>query len=281
MAEHSPQITYNLETDSLEINSQLDEDIKISARQQIIAEALAREPGVEAEVENGTVNTRIEVLKLMADAFKNKKDAEIASIINRMESLVFADPFSSDRVISLRDWFDRAAKGYIFPSFQRYINAGISDDVAKETLTAMARSFGSELEKRAISDYSGYYGKHTTWSFDLGLAPAKFGLDKLEETPEFYVETTGEVAWNNLKLTTLGDCACWGALGEDRGHIPLRSDRLQLYHLNAHNWDYARQSLSMVLGVGVLARHAAQYEGQEDIFAGVEWTEPREIPKSW
>jgi hypothetical protein len=45
-----------------------------------------------------------------------------------------------------------------------------------------------------------------------------------------------------------------------------------------HNIDFPQQSLSLLMGVGVLAYHASQYEGRENIIADATWGESRIRP---
>ena len=193
---------------------------------------------------------------------------------------MFADRKDIDRVMGLSSWFDRGARASIFPKFQRWLNSGNLDDetVARETFEAMATPFGDEYVNKARSDYQDWAGGHSAWSFAIAAVPATFGLERVERTDETYTETRGQVKWANLNMRTLGDCACWGVTGEKRSHILVESGKKELYPMIPHNWDYARQSLSLVLGIGVLARCASRYQGQEDIFADADWEAPRTIP---
>ena len=93
-----------------------------------------------------------------------------------------------------------------------------------------------------------------------------------------HIEETGQVVWKNLTISTLGECACWGSLGSARENVLIKNTSKRLYELDPHNVDFARQSLGLLIGVGILAHYAVQYAGSEDITADATWQEPRLYP---
>ncbi len=101
----------------------------------------------------------------------------------------------------------------------------------------------------------------------------EFGFSGQDETDKSVTYKHGTGQWSWLDLTTIGNCACWGVSGDDRQRIllPGVNENQRLYDMQPHNVDFARQSLSLVLGVGTLAYAAAHYEGDEDIYANIEW----------
>ena len=111
-------------------------------------------------------------------------------------------------------------------------------------------------------------------NFRLVVRREEFHVDKREETPHATSTREGKVNWRWLDMTTFGDCACWGVVWEERAHMIVVPTTLRLYEMTPHNIDSARQSLSLMLGLGALVHYAAKYEGREDIFADAEWDLP-------
>ena len=101
----------------------------------------------------------------------------------------------------------------------------------------------------------------------------EFRFSSIEDTGEEGIVRNGKVRWNWIDISTIGSCACWGPAGEERSRMLLHSPITRLYNMDPHNVDFAMQSLSLVLGMAVLADEASRYEGEEDIFADAEVTE--------
>ena len=99
----------------------------------------------------------------------------------------------------------------------------------------------------------------------------QFGVHVYDDSGESRTNEYVEVAWNWMDLSTIGDCACWGVAGDDRGWVDISPETNRLYEMGPHNVDYALQSLSLVLGAATLAFATAQYEGKEDILANAKW----------
>ena len=234
---------------------------------------------------NGVVSITVDVEKRFRDSFHNRGDPDISAFLRQLNSILPFHPEDSvDRVYSLDFLHELGATGVINHHFQRWLNAGgLTEDVARHSAIAMTLPFGNDITGRAKKGFD-YFGDDngqmaTAYSSRIVAANEEFKLWKSEDTEDAHVEQAGKVVWRNLNISTLGDCACWGATGEEREHVRAQPPTKRLYEMTPHNVDYARASLSLVLGIGALTYHATQYDGQEDVLAHVEWGEPREYPR--
>lgn len=283
MSEVRPNFTYDGESDILHINSTLDEEPAVATKQLEGVGQLESLGGVMIEQQANQVNVDIEIVKSLGKYFNNYGDTALTEAIRNINAILFSDPQGmTDRVVGMTSWHYIGAHASIFPQFQRWLNSSqLSDEEVRQAIIAMTLPFGEDQTQKAKDDFTDLgRGGYTAWSYRVAVRSETFGLHKQEETDDSFVVTDGRVAWNSIDLSTLGDCACWGPTGEERNRIHLRPDSSKLYDLSPHNWDFARQSLSLVLGLGSLAYHASRHEGREDIFADVEWQEPRIYPKS-
>jgi hypothetical protein len=243
--------------------------------------------GISVEEENGVASVSVDVRKSLGKSFNffETDDSEITDFLADINGIVPVLPLDSvDRVLALRYVSERGADGAVNQQFQRWLNAQrVTEDVARQCVSAMSMPYGETEEEKAKKEFEFRSGdgfaQVNTFTYKLNVATGDFGLYRLEDTEEGHEETEGKVAWSWFHIATLGSCACWGVPGDDREHVELRSDTKALYEMEPHNVDSARQSLSLILGVGALAHHAALYEGTEDVFAKTEWGVPRLYPK--
>jgi len=294
MSETRSQFTYSPEG-ILDITTGLDEEFGGDTTPEIVTamtkhrqehlESLNSEPGITVEEANGIANIKVEIAKRFDDNFNNQGGSDITDFLSHLYQILPMYPQDLiDRVVSLEFLGERGATGVINQHFQRWLNVqGITEDVARHSVLAMASPFGKDKIQQAKKDFrysSGDWGENTnSWHFTVNANKEKFGVVNTEDTPEAHLEIEGEVEWRWVNMKTLGDCACWGVAGEDRMRLRTRLDTRKLYEMHPHNVDYARQSLSLVLGMGALTYYAAQYKGNEDIFAETRWKEPRIYPK--
>lgn len=186
-----------------------------------------------------------------------------------------------DHIFGIDYLSNRGAYGVVFPHFQRWLSKGLDEETAQACINAMALPFGAEGKKQVkkyysyrtdgVNTFAGIIG----FSFSVASRRDEFGISGYDESGETVTYKDGQVAWNWIDLSTIGDCACWGAAADQRASVNLYSGSSRLYPIEPHNVDIAIQSLSLVLGAASLAYRAAQYQGNEDIFAEAEWQESR------
>ena len=284
MPEPTPQITYSPEG-ILELRKTFDEETKDrSAAFSAHIEQLDSLPGYDVIEGNlGTV-VSVEVGEVLHDTGEpNLQSQSAETLINNLK--VFTDfvgyEDSDEHVFSLDVWHNSGAVGVIFPQFQRWLNAVLNEDTARTCINSMAYPFGSAARKQAEKDFSyrtdGESAAAGLGGFTFGVISRreKFGISTYDETDEEPIHKEGEVAWNWVDLSTIGSCACWGVIGEERERVYIGPESSRLYEMSPHNIDFATQSLSLVLGAATLAYEAARYPGREDILASAEWAEPR------
>lgn len=298
MSESRAQFTYSPEG-VLQFTSGLDEGldfddlapenlnliIRTKQDRQEQLDILGAESGIKVDESKGIANINIEVVQRFEHSFDNEGDPDILRFFMHLNRILpsYAEDLT-DRVVNLNSITERGINGVINHQFQRWLNAhGVNETVARESALAMAIPFGADVQKKTKKDFH-YFQDADLEYFDafgsrLAVKPEKFGLIKYEDTDTLTLESTGEVTWRNMDISTLGDCACWGAAYADRQRIFLNNDTKAIYDMYTHNIDFARQSLSLILGVGALAYHASKYEGQEDILVDSEWDQPKFFPK--
>lgn len=295
MSEVVPQLTFDSDMtlrivtglnegffDSPNATSELKERLVASRRE--VLETLAVEPGIVVDEVGGVAAIEIEIENRFRDSFNNQGDPDISEFLSQIDNLLpFYPEDSIDRVVSFGGITNRGSIAAINHHFQRWLNLpGLTEESARHSTMAMALPFGADYAKGIKKDFR--YSAGDTFenasakSSRIDVRNGTFGLLKLEEAPEANLEIDGEVDWRWLDMGTVGDCACWGVPGEERFELYVNEDSKRLYDMTPHNVDYARQSLSLLLGVGALAHFASQYDGQENIYANAEWKEPRSYP---
>jgi|GEM_PF-1286093 len=292
-----PQFTFNPEG-VLKITTGLNEGFEHSTyTPELIEKAVEKrrehlahldeENGISVEEDGGFASVSVDVRDRFSKSFNffESDDSNITDFLTGINNIVPLYPLDSiDRVLGLRYVSERGAEGVVNQHFQRWLNTQeVTEDIARQCVNAMALPYGEPEEKKAKKEFrfrSGEgFAQINTLTYKLNVQTEEFGICKSEETDEEHTETEGKVAWSWFGITTLGSCACWGVPGDDRGHIHVQPETKALYEMEPHNVDSARQSLSLILGVGALAHHAALYEGTEDIFTKTEWGQPRNYPK--
>ena len=292
-----PQLTFNSEG-VLKIITGLNEGFEHSTyTPELIGKAveerrehlahLDEENGISVEEEGMIASVSVEVRRRFGKSFNffETDDSEITDFLTEINNIVPAYPLDSvDRVLGLRYISELGSEGIVNQHFQRWLNTqSVTEEVAMQCVGAMSMPFGRSEEKKAKKELNFRSGdgfaQVNGFTYKLNIANSEFGICKSEDTEEGHTETEGKVAWSWLHITTLGSCACWGVPGDDREHVHIRPETKALYEMEPHNVDSARQSLSLILGVGALAHHAALYKGTEDIFAKTEWDQPRIYPK--
>lgn len=253
-------------------------------RKREYVESLAEDEGINVSENDNIINLDIDIEKRFHGSFNNGGDEDINNFLTKINVILPYHPTDNvDRVFGIDEVYNIGARGVVYEHFQRWFNAkGLTEEAAKHSVSAMAQPFGKDIVQENVKSFT--YSANKKWQAARGhdsyvqIAEEEFGLISFERTDNNHTEKNGQVAWGNLSIATLGDCACWGVLGDDRSRLILKENTKRLYELDPHNIDFARQSLSLILGVGALAYHAAQYKGHEDIFDEVEWSEPGIYP---
>ena len=272
----APQFTFSPEGELLlrSGNEHLDPDDLIDPIRDEAYERLGALPGVRLGADEGRLTAHIDLERCIGGNFNNQGDEGVERFLiltRRFLPSYLQD--DTDRVLSLNVINDRGLVVSVNEHFQRWLNQqGFTEEVAKETVASMALPFGDDYIEGTRKDFryhalEGVGELATARGVRVNIRNNEFGLTR--ETSERYEEAT--VNWRDADLSTLGDCACLGADAREREHVYTHEGVKQLYEMGPHNVDFARQSLSLFLGLGTMAYHAARYDGTEDIFTGVVW----------
>lgn len=218
----------------------------------------------------------------LAQFFNIRRDERLGEYLYDLGALLpyhLADGI--DHVFTI-DWVTPyGLDGLLFPHMQRWLqDGGLAEGVAVEAVNTMALPFDADVQRRVQESIK--YKSNATGqgieAFCMRIASTDDTFSVMREQDPKQDETElgsssqqyGEVTWRNLSLETLGSCACWGVEGMDKDDPPLlRFDHL--YQMGPHNIDMARQSVSHILGMAVLSRHATTHEGREDVYADAVW----------
>lgn len=201
-------------------------------------------------------------------------------LIQNIAGLFTEDDTAGDPVLDLDFLWDTAVNGVAYTHFQRWLNAGaLNEESALRAMMAMAMPLGRGAVNMVSRGFgftqppnSYKEGSSGPYSFGITMPSSNFRL--IVTDPENAAnKKRGNVTWNWVNLSTLGDCACWGVVAEERDYVYLTRGSSELYNMATHNLDTPGQTLGLVLGIASLAYEASRYQGTEDIFADVEWDE--------
>lgn len=283
MTEVTPSISYSPEG-IFEARIFLDEDDVASQMSDAVRE-LGVGPGYEVTVSAQELHFRVAMPVLLGDSPNGELSDEDARTFIKAAQLFggFNSDGSKDEVVSLEYVMPGGLTLYVHPHFQRWLNdPGLAEEQsARACIDAMASVFGAEIHANTMQsmryDPARRMGSDSNAGGDFMGFTVASGLDNFRVseavlTPDGVTARHGQVSWQNLRLSTLGNCACMGIDGSDR-EIYTGSDvgHPGLYRWNSHNVDSAVQAASLLLGAASLAHTAGQYAGREDIFADVLW----------
>lgn len=282
-----PQISYSLGGE-LSIRAGLDEGrvfgddperrkAQRESRAQVLEDLSSQGATVE-KVDDYRYSLRVDVQEHLGEALYlyGQGDEMIASFLNKIRILLpFLPEDNIDRVVSLKAHHSTSGGAEVNHQFQRWMNAhGLNEENGKETIMAMELPLEEGYRQLIERDFQFVEDQNTKSACAEGSLVAIrhewFGVTQTQETEGEPSITRGKVVWGWPELRTLGG-ACIGANGRDREGVRMSPHSKRLYELTSNNVDMARQSLSMLLGLGTMARHAAAYEGSEDILEQVEW----------
>ncbi len=242
-------------------------------------------------------NVTIDLQRALAQHIGKEPDSEdelpIQAFIRTIDRLLpVYPPDTIDRVAGVQFLSANGADGAVYERFQQWLQAGgLNEETSRSALMAMSLPFSQEYQSQVKKHFrftedpeNKRYGaladarRHDSMSAQIFVRQRKKQLYKIIERDDAYEEHSGAVVWDSVELMTLGNCACWGGSGVAREMVDVSSGAKRLYEMKPHNVLLGRESLSLLLGLGSLAYHAAS-GGQADIFAEAVWKEPNEYPK--
>lgn len=195
-----------------------------------------------------------------------REDGGASGVVRNLSpfgSLDYRD--SRDAVIGVELWDNSGMNAIVYQQMQQWLNhGGLNETVVKEARLAMALPFGAQAvqsvlglgrnRKKFIADDIRVWGKPESFYSDIF-------------NPELNKYEPKEYEWTDLNVSTLGNCACMGLNISSVRTFHIHGESKRLYQLTPHNVDIGPQSLSLALGLGVLARHAAEYQPEQPLFA--------------
>lgn len=189
--------------------------------------------------------------------------SEVVRNLSPFGSLDYCD--SRDAVMGVEFWDNGGMNAVIYQRMQQWLNHdGLNEAVTKEARLAMALPFGAQAVQSVLG--LGRRGKRFV-AEDIRIwgKPESFHTDMLN--PELHRYESKEYVWTDVNVSTLGNCACMGLNVSSVRTFHVHGESKRLYQLTPHNVDIGSQSLSLALGLGVLARHAAEYQPERPLFA--------------
>jgi hypothetical protein len=263
MSEIQPQIVYTPQG-MLDIRTDLLDESKLQDEQLELLGNLAERPGTTYD-EDGTIH--IEVRRSLGANFGYARDGAISHFLRDLGKVIGSIPDSgTDRVLYTPRLSESKLTVAVYPQLQRWLNAQteLGERVARETLLAMAVPLGQEQETFAKNDFSIYDRHAQAGSYRMAISTDKFSDAALDDKG---TDTDGRMDWNTVSLTTLGSCTSIGMSAQPRHKVIGGPNKLndRLYEMKASNIDFPQQTLSLLLGMGTLAYHAAIYAGRKDL----------------
>lgn len=263
MSEIQPQIVYtpqgmlDIRTDLLDESTLQDEQLELIGN-------LAERPGTTYD-EDGTLH--VDVRRSLGTNFGYARDGAINHFLHDLGKVMTSIPDSgTDRVLYTPRLSESKLTVAVYPQLQRWLNSqtDLGERVARETLLAMALPLGQEQETLAKNDFRIYDRHAQAGSFRLAMSTDEFCVAAPNGKP---TTTDDTMDWNTISLTTLGSCTSIGMNAQPRHEVMSGSNDLggRLYEMKASNIDFPQQTLSLLLGMGTLAYHAAAYAGREQV----------------
>lgn len=268
-----PQFTYSPEGE-LRIRTDLAADEHIAKLQADHLENLELRKGVQISEGRGDVDISIELAQTLGASFDaGDGEPELASFVTGIMGAINPTADSgTDRVAALRRIAPPDMRAVIYPHFQRWLQAkGFDETAALRGIAAMATPYGRAETYRARRDFAFLDGMGTAETLSVAARSGPVNVQKFEASKDNVIVKIAAPAWTRVELATVGGAVLGSAVDANAG-ITLHPNKGWLYELRSANITNARQSLSLLLGLGALAHRADQYGGREDIFASIEWT---------
>jgi hypothetical protein len=241
-------------------------------------EWLADLPGAEVSEQEQSSLVTIPVSEALEAAIAGPSLGSFDPFIGNIAALLpkKGEPGAVDRVITtpiLEPTFIRAR---IYHHFQRWLNQnGLTEDVAFNCISAMATPWGTEAQEQAREDfrYDELPGAFQGSSRLLEVIARRdeFGFEQYTRRRRHTVVQRGHGEWQWFGLEPYGNECRIGVDGRTRRQVRIAPEISSLYPMYADNLDTGRQALGILLGLGSLAHAAAEYQGDEEILAGITW----------
>lgn len=276
MLDIQPHVTYSPEG-VLTIRTNFEQNLAALRRRERVLGRLDDQNGVSVD-DDGSIHT--DVAAALGDHFGDYESPELydyLSDVGKVSTDIRTD--ARDRVLSANYLNPYGFKAAVYPHFQRWLNTQVTLDetVARETLTAMAAPFGPPNEFRDAPDIKIRNHQAKAGLFALILSSEEFKVRSVDDTDEELLDERATVHWNSVSLTTYGSETDIGLTPVDRERVRVTPawNQTRLYEMKPRDVYFPVQTLSLLLGVGVLAYRAARYEGREDILDGAHWHDLR------
>lgn len=256
-----PEITYSTADDVLRL--QLAEEFGNHQYEAGIYDDLSARPGMEFADDQLQVN----IGEAFGEELRQPLRKRTTGVLHFVESLNFILPLDApapptDPILRPKEIHQHSLNLVVYPQFQRWLNTklAIDESTHQQTVTALNRPFEGQPRQNY---HPGVY-----------LRPGQFAVAERVKAMGVPVDRAGVVNWPRLELHTAGLKPT--IFGTSAYHpAPINVNGIQtsheLYTMSSHRLESPRQTLSLLLGAGVLARLAADYQGNEDIFANAKW----------
>ena len=288
MAEIQPQFTYSpdgvltLDNSSIDLVEWAGNDVlrnlydlrDLEERRARAMDWMASRPGVE--ITEG-IHPKIEVpiREAINEAIKGRDNSVFTTFVGSLSLLTLqqSGPDVHNRVMTIAGIGDRGIHVDVYQHFQGWLNNnGLSEEAAKDCTIAVATAYNEEETEEREFQYHNFNNGVFAGTIAVRII-ARLDAFRFQDFHEGNGSTLlrqGEDRWKWLSLDTYGDPSI-AVAGETRRKVRYVQDNKKLYRMYSHNIDSARQSLSLLLGLGSLAYHAAQDQQEYDVFKDVAW----------
>ena len=207
-----------------------------------------------------TITAELDAFRLKK-VYTNKDDERIAELLAPISLLL---PFKSHTDVGIGLFMMTFAGPVIdiYPSFQTWLHSGgASPDALNESSLAMHRLYNLKPRKHISHN-----------DINVAFNAIEFSVTTHTDTQEAIIERRATVPMQVPFLQTIGDCACLGSNASNRS-IFIGDGYADLYQLEPHNVDNFLQTLSMIVGLGVMVTRMSNEFNETDLFADIEWQE--------
>ncbi len=242
-------------------------------------EWLAELSGVSLEETKDAYQLTIPIAEALEEDIADPRGGRIDTFLKAIHTLQpTKQQVRVDNVITTPVLSSRLVKARVNHRLQLWLNQeGLTEEAARDCLLAMAMPFSARVTEEAIKrDFD--YRKHSRGAFamakDLKITASEedFGFERFRRRFKNVRKSTGEATWQAVSLDTYGVGGCGIAVDENaRQTVQFDPDSKQLYQMRGFNVDHGHKALSILLGLGSLARRASCYVGTEDVFSDVNW----------
>ena len=266
MSEIKPQLTFNpdgnlqIRTDS---GGRLSTDS--SGERERGLDLLAAQSGIDVIEAN---NSRVVLVNVRQrfDSFNERDNRDVGDFLKAVSSILPNVPKDSvDRVITIDSLRPSNVRATAYQQFHDWLaGGGLTEAVAKESISAMAMPFGREYEERVRNNRRFKYAQEN------GILTAKIGefihvesQERRFKTIEYEKpgdESPLRIASLFLMTIDIGVMASLGTGVEDDRPFKKIQNVPRVYELSSKYIGSQNDVLSLILGIGTLAFYASEYE---------------------